>query len=223
MKEYLRVNYIPYMLTSMKKNNPTEYSECSDGSKIPKTSSIATQVTERKANYDSKIATEKGLLKLGEQTAYIKEKNRQWSIKYEYLNSIANELRDFDEIKFINRLRNFTTKSQTFDEVYKLVEYVSNSNKLHKHHLEYIDTLKKKIISKQLEVNDWEEMADQYMNELEEVEQELKKVKINFKEHKKAAEYKFRTSGIYIKCFSIGNIIAVFMAVGWLVYSSYIQ
>lgn len=197
-------------------------------SKIPKADSIAFQVSNRKAEYESKKATEEGLIKLGEQTAYIKEKNRQWDIRYEYLNSVANELRNFDEIKFMNGLKNLTSKAQTLAEFYKLIGYISNSNKLNEYHLEHINSLKKKIISKKIESDDWEEMADQYMNELEEVEQTLKQVtnkleevEQKFKNYKKIAENKFRERSNYIKYTSIGNILIVIMSIGWLVYNSY--
>lgn len=128
------------------------------------------QVTQRRAEYESKILTQKSLVELGQAIAKqerIAETNEE---KYAYLLTTYKELTDFNNIRFISEYEKCNDPELRIAKIYVILNYVALLKELHECELFIINQNEKKIAGLKEDLATSEEQSESYITQLDEAD-----------------------------------------------------
>lgn len=129
------------------------------------------KVSERKAAYDSRMATQNALLDLGKSLAN-REKNQQSrEEKHAYLMSAIKDLDDFDGNVFMTEYERSKDRNLLKAKAYSLVRYIAIFKELHNSTVADLTDLAEKVSNLSEEVSDQSEQIDAYITQLDEADE----------------------------------------------------
>jgi chromosome segregation ATPase len=131
------------------------------------------QVSNRKATYESRIATHNSLLDLGKSLA-TREKNQQSrEEKRIYLMSAIKDLDNFDGNIFMTEYEKSKDKNLHKAKTYSLVRYISIFKELHTYMIADIKELNTKIVELSEEIADQNSQLDGYISQMDEADESM--------------------------------------------------
>ena len=127
------------------------------------------QVSQRQADYESKIATQKGLIELGQKMA--ESVGRETcEEKHRYLLAAYTDIKGFNSVRFMTDYEKYKDKNERNTSVYTIVNYVGLLKELHECEafIRRRNECKIQELSDDLETA--EEQAESYITQLDEAD-----------------------------------------------------
>jgi chromosome segregation ATPase len=122
------------------------------------------QVSVRRAEYESKKATEAGLIELGKKMAIIENAKQARVNDCEKIGGLVTELKNFDPDDFVSSTISADSETQ-YAMLKSITEYMWALQRLHAMHEEDVTDLKKTIADLEDEQETLNETADHYIEE----------------------------------------------------------
>jgi DNA repair ATPase RecN len=160
------------------------------------------KVTKRRDEYETRIATEQGLIKLGNDMSKNDNDVLKRGDKYSYLLAYMREMEEFNEFSYFNMLQKCDTVNTVIHKAQILIGHITKSREMYNHQIEDITKLNNEILLLKSENEDMADMADGYIHELDEAEKKIEKYKTDVEKYKTDVE---KNNIKMIECSCIAN------------------
>lgn len=141
------------------------------------TPTTCVKVSNRKYAYDTKKATENGLVELGRQMTKDYNKQETYEQRYIYLSGIIKEIDDFSIISFMAEHERCHDENIKTAMVYSMLKNIGTQKEL----IECLEFLKKNLEKKQIELQteivDSNDMIESYLKQLDDSDKRYETIK----------------------------------------------
>jgi hypothetical protein len=131
------------------------------------------KVCKIRAEYESNVSTERGLIELGKHIAGIEIAKQKRAVRYKYLTASVNELNSFNGDTFLREIQECKNKKVIIGKVSSILRYIPMFKDLYDHHMEDLSDLNKEIEILRVDNGDKDEMMNNYIQDIEIAEEKL--------------------------------------------------